>query len=499
MAEQTQVPPYILAVDSGTTSVRAIIFDAAGNLVAQASQPIEQYYPQPGWVEHDAMEILAKQASVISEVQYASGIHSDAIAAVGITNQRETAVVWDGRTGIPVGNAICWQCRRTEPHIARLREEGWGPRIREKTGLVLDPYFSATKVAWILDNVPGARRRAEAGDLLFGTIDSWLIWNFTGGEIHATDRTNASRTMLYNIRNLDWDQELLELFNIPAKMLPTVLPSAANYGRVNAELMSKRPPIFGVAGDQQASLFGHRCFLPGDAKATYGTGCFILMNTGSNPVESKNGLITTVAATADNSVEYALEGSVFNAGSVITWLQDEMGLVQRPEETEALAASIASTEGVYFVPAFTGLGAPWWDANARGVISGLTRGTGRAHIVRAALESIGYQVADVVDAMRRDSGCAVERLAVDGGGSRNSFTMQWQADVLGCPVVRPFTSETTALGAAYLAGLKAGLWDSPEELGREADAEARFVPSISCEEGEQRLKDWHEALKRAVR
>lgn len=490
--------PYVLAIDSGTTSVRAILFDACGHPVAQASQEIGQRYPRPGWVEHDATEILAKQASVISEVQYASGIHSEHIAAVGITNQRETTVVWDRHTGEPVSSAICWQCRRTEPQIARLRKEGWASKIREKTGLVLDPYFSATKVSWILENVPGARARAETGDLLFGTIDSWLIWNFTGGEVHATDRTNASRTMLYNIRELCWDEELLKLFGIPANMLPAVLPSAANYGRVTAELMSRRPPICGVAGDQQASLFGHCCFLPGDVKATYGTGCFILMNTGSEPVESKSGLVTTIAATADDSVGYALEGSVFNAGSVVTWLKDEMGLVQNAEETEALAQSLQSTDGVYFVPAFTGLGAPWWDPQARGTISGLTRGSGRAHIVRAALESIAFQAADVIDAMKKDSGCNVERLAVDGGGSHNAFTMQWQANMLGCPVVRSATSEATALGAAYLAGLYAGVWEDPAKLREKQGAGTSFIPSLAAQERMRCLEGWHQALERCL-
>lgn len=488
--------PFVLALDSGTTSVRAILFDRDGRQVAQASQPIEQHYPQPGWVEHDATEILAKQASVISEVQYASGVHSDRIAAVGITNQRETTVVWDRATGEPVGNAICWQCRRTEPAIAELGQRGLLEMVRAKTGLIPDPYFSATKIAWILQNVPGAYERAQAGDLLFGTIDTWLIWNFTGGEVHATDRTNASRTMLYNIHDLRWDPELLELFGIPEAMLPRVLPSTADYGRVNAELMSARPPIRGVAGDQQASLFGHCCFSAGDVKATYGTGCFILMNTGPEPVCSHNGLLTTVAATPGDAVEYALEGSVFNAGSVVQWLRDELGLVRTPDETEALALSVPDTGGVYMVPAFTGLGAPWWDARARGLICGLTRGTGRAQLVRAALESIAYQVCDVVDAMRHDAGCSLSKLAVDGGGSRNRFTMQWQANMLGCVVESPRTSETTALGAAYLAGLGAGVWGDLDALRAHQGAATRFEPAMGAEERAVSMAAWHSALDR---
>lgn len=490
--------PYVLALDSGTTSVRAIIFDAKGQPVAQASQPIEQHYPHPGWVEHDATEILAKQASVISEVQYASSIHSDRIAAVGITNQRETIVVWDRHTGIPVANAICWQCRRTESDVERLRRPEVARLIRYKTGLVPDPYFSATKIAWILDNVFGARERAEAGDLLCGTIDTWLIWNFTNGEVHATDRTNASRTMLYNIRELRWDSELLELFNIPESMLPSVLPSSAHYGRVNAELMSMSPPVCGVAGDQQASLFGHCCFDPGDIKATYGTGCFILMNTGSNPVESDNGLITTIAATGDGSVEYALEGSVFNAGSVVQWLCDELGLIESAQEAERVALSVPDTAGVYMVPAFTGLGAPWWDAGARGVICGLTRGSNRAHIVRAALEGIAFQVYDVIDAICKDSKCPPSYMAVDGGGSMNGFTMQHQADLLGFPLVRPVNSEVTALGAAYLAGLASGIWESPSALKAQACRGTQFSPSIANSDRLAALRAWKAALARSL-
>lgn len=488
---------YVLALDSGTTSVRAILFDAAGQPVAQASQPITQRYPHPGWVEHDAREILAKQVSAISEVQFASGIYSDRIAAVGITNQRETTVVWDRRTGDPVCNAICWQCRRTEPMIADLVRRGLAETVAAKTGLVPDPYFSASKIAWILENVPGARAAAQAGDLLFGTVDSWLVWNLTAGAVHATDRTNASRTMLYNIHDLAWDGELLDLFGIPASMLPEVLPSRADFGRVAGEIMAARPPITGVAGDQQASLFGHCCFEPGETKATYGTGCFILMNTGPVPVRSENGLLTTIIATPDDAVEYALEGSVFNAGSVVQWLRDDLELVRTAEETEELALSVPDTCGVHLVPAFTGLGAPWWDANARGLVSGLTRGCTRAHLVRAALEGIAYQVGDIVEAMQRDAGRRLGRLAVDGGGSRNRFTMQWQANLLGCPVVCARTSETTALGAAYLAGLGVGYWDGVAQLRANASAGARFEPQMAADERRRAVDGWHEALARA--
>ena len=487
---------YILALDSGTTSVRSILFDSAGTPVAQASQPITQHYPNPGWVEHDAREILAKQVSTISEVQFASGIHSDRIAAVGITNQRETVVVWDRATGEPVCPAIVWQCRRTEPFIAALREQGLEELVARKTGLVLDPYFSASKIAWILDHVSGARQRAEAGELICGTVDSWLIWNLTQGCVHATDRTNASRTMLYNIHTLTWDDELLALFGIPRTMLPEVLSSCADYGRVSDDIMHARPPILGVAGDQQASLFGHCCFGAGQAKATYGTGCFMLMNTGAQAVRSQNGLVTTIAATPDENICYALEGSVFNAGSTVQWLRDELGLISTAAETESLALSVPDTAGAYLVPAFTGLGAPWWDAEARGIICGLTRGCTRAHLVRAALESIAYQALDVLEAMRRDFPCELGALAVDGGGAMNAFIMQWQANMLGRPVVRPRTAETTALGAAYLAGLGAGYWNDLDALRANAKTAARFEPDISREARQTALAGWYDALRR---
>ena len=488
---------YILALDSGTTSVRSILFDAHGTPIAQASQPITQHYPQPGWVEHDAREILAKQVSTISEVQFASGIHSERITAIGITNQRETVVVWDRATGEPVCPAIVWQCRRTEPLIAKLREDGLEGLVAGKTGLVLDPYFSASKIAWILDNVDRARERAEAGELICGTVDSWLIWNLTAGSVHATDRTNASRTMLYNIHTLDWDDELLALFGIPRSMLPDVRPSTADYGRVSSDIMHACPPILGVAGDQQASLCGHCCFEAGQAKATYGTGCFMLMNTGAQAVRSQNGLVTTIAATPGDAVQYALEGSVFNAGSTVQWLRDELGLIRDAAQTEELALSVPDTAGVYLVPAFTGLGAPWWDAEARGTICGLTRGCTHAHLVRAALESIAYQALDVLEAMRRDFPCELDALAVDGGGAMNAFTMQWQANMLGCPVVRPRTAETTALGAAYLAGLGAGYWSDLDALRANAAAAARFEPAISPSARQTALDGWYDALRRA--
>ena len=494
MAAAVETDGYILALDSGTTSVRALLFDRSGHVAARAAQPITQHYPRPGWVEHDAREILAKQVSVISEIQFASGIHSDRIVAVGIANQRETVVVWDRHTGDPVCNAICWQCRRTEPLVTDLAARGLASMVAEKTGLVLDPYFSASKVAWILGNVPGARARAEAGDLLFGTIDSWLVWNLTGGASHCTDRTNASRTMLYNIHDLSWDDKLLELFAIPRSLLPEVLPSVAPYGHVTSDILASRPPIFGVAGDQQASLFGHGCLSAGEVKATYGTGCFILMNTGSTAVASTNGLITTMAATPDESVAYALEGSVFNAGSTVQWLRDGLGLIGDVAETEALASSVSSSEGVYLVPAFTGLGAPWWDAGARGLLCGLTRGTTRAHIARAALEGVAFQVCDVVDAMCHDAETRLGRLAVDGGMASNNFAMQCQADLLACRVVRPSNTEATARGAAYLAGLGVGYWADAANLLALQGAADSFEPVLLEKERLDKLRGWHEAL-----
>lgn len=484
----------VLALDSGTTSVRAVLFDHGGRAVAQASQPISQSYPRPGWVELDAREILAKQVSVIAQVQYAGGPRTPRIEAVGIANQRETAVVWDRRTGEPVCGAICWQCRRTEPMMEELARRGLGEAVAERTGLVLDPYFTASKVAWILDNVPGARRRAENGELLMGTVDSWLVWNLTGGEAHATDRTNASRTMLYDIHGQRWDSWLLDLFGIPESMLPEVKPSICRYGRVASDILSSRPPIYGVAGDQQASLFGQRCFEAGEVKATYGTGCFVLMNTGAKAAASKSGLLTTVTATAGDRAGYALEGSVFNAGSAVQWLCDGLGLADSAQDTERIARSVSDTGGVYMVPALTGLGAPWWDPSARGLLCGLTRGTTRSQVVRAVLEGVAYRVYDVAEAMCRDAGTGIGHLVADGGVSRNAFVMQRQADLLGCRVLRSSCQESTALGAAYLAGLGCGYWSGLDELRSHASYDALYEPQEPPESRQADLDGWHAAL-----
>ncbi|MBQ6395725.1 MAG: glycerol kinase GlpK, partial [Atopobiaceae bacterium] len=422
---------YIMALDAGTTSVRAILFDEFGGKVAQAQRPINISYPNPGWVEQDPVEILSRQIACMIEVQFTSGIHSDRIKAVGITNQRETVVVWDRRTGQPIYNAIVWQCRRTAPQIDELRAAGYTDLIRAKTGLVPDPYFSGTKLAWILDNVEGAREMAEAGELMCGTIDTWLIYNLTHGVVHATDYTNASRTMLFDIHKLEWDEELCSILRVPMSMLPEARPSAGDYGRVSSDIMTHHPPIAGVAGDQQASLFGHCCFEPGSVKNTYGTGCFMLMNLGEEPTLSKNGLVTTIGIAEGGHVEYALEGSVFQAGSTIQWVRDELGMIRTAAETEQLALSVPDTGGCYIVPAFTGLGAPWWDSDARGVVCGITRGTDRAHFVRAACESMAYQTYDILKAMEADSGRTLSNLQVDGGASRNNFNMQFQSDRLG--------------------------------------------------------------------
>ena len=453
---------YIMALDSGTTSVRAIIVDEYDCIVAQASRAISTTYPQPGWVEQDPMEILASQIAVMMEVQFKSGIHSDSIAAIGITNQRETTVVWDRDSGQPIYNAIGWQCRRTAPIADALVHEGMDQTIREKTGLKPDAYFSGTKVKWILDNVSGAREAAAAGQLMFGTIDTWLIYNLTGGMVYATDYTNASRTMLFNIHTLEWDDELLEALDIPRAMLPRVCGSSEVYGYT--VLQGTKIPIAGIAGDQQAALFGQGCFEAGDAKNTYGTGCFLLMNTGETACESKNGLLTTIAIGLGGKVQYALEGSVFVGGAVIQWLRDEMRFFNESCDAEYYAQKVKDTGGVYLVPAFTGLGAPYWDMYARGCIMGITRGTKREHLIRAAQESIAYQSYDLVKAMERDTGIALAELNVDGGASRDRFLMQFQADILGKRVCRPMIRETTALGAAYLAGLATGVWKDLDEL-----------------------------------
>lgn len=490
---------YIMALDAGTTSVRAIIVDEFGGVVAQASRPLKVRFPRPGWVEQDPTEILASMISVIVEVQFKSGIHSDSLAAVGISNQRETCVVWDREGGQPVCNAIGWQCRRTAPAAQDLIDRGLSDTIRAKTGLTPDAYFSATKVAWILENVSGAREMAEAGKLVFGTIDTWLIYNLTGGAVVATDYTNASRTMLFNIHTLDWDDELLALFGIPRAMMPELRWSADDFGRVSSEIMTHRPPIAGVAGDQQASLFGHCCFRPGDAKTTYGTGCFLLMNVGDEPVDSAGGLLTTVGIAEGGKVSYALEGSIFHAGSTMRWLRDGLSILEDVRDSSEIARSCAGNDGCYLVPAFSGLGAPWWDADARGIICGLTAGTGRATIVRAACESLAYQVYDVLRAMERDSACALDELMVDGGASRNDFIMQFQADLLQIPVVQSESIETTALGAAYIAGLSVGYWEDREELLSNRAVAKRFEPTVGEDVKAARRRDldgWHDAVAR---
>lgn len=485
---------YIMALDSGTTSVRAVIVDEYGCIVAQASRPLKTSYPHSGWVEQDPMEILASQIAVMIEVQYKSGIHSGSIAAVGISNQRETTVVWDRESGQPIYNAIGWQCRRTAPIAAQLVADGHGEMIRAKTGLMPDAYFSATKIAWILDNVSGAREMAEAGRLVFGTIDSWLIFNLTGGLVHATDYTNASRTMLFNIHTLTWDDDLLNLLDIPRSMLPDVRESASDYGRVSREVMTYMPPIMGVAGDQQASLFGHCCFNPGQTKNTYGTGCFMLMNTGDTVVDSRCGLVSTIGIAEGGQVSYALEGSIFHAGSVIQWLRDKLGIVSSTSEVSDVASSRADNGGCYLVPAFSGLGAPWWDADARGILCGLTAASDRATIVRAACESMAYQSYDVLRAMEVDAGVVLDNLYVDGAASRNDFIMQFQADLLDIPVIQSESVETTALGVAYLAGLAAEFWEDREEIEQNRTIAERFDPRMGEERRAQVLAGWHDAV-----
>ena len=455
---------YIMALDQGTTSCRCIIFEHDGTIKSLAQKEFTQYYPQPGWVEHDAQEIWDTTLEVARIAMLKQKISARDIAGIGITNQRETTIVWDKNTGKPVYNAIVWQCRRTSEMVDALIEGGCGDMIRAKTGLVPDAYFSATKLKWILDNVPGVRERAEAGELYFGTVDSWLIWKLTGGMAHVTDYTNASRTMLFDIHRLCWDDELLELLDIPKCMLPEVRPSSQVYGWSQYELLGGEIPVCGAAGDQQSALFGQCCFEPGDVKNTYGTGCFLLMNTGSEPVMSRNGLLTTIAATLPGQVQYALEGSVFTAGAAIQWLRDELGMISSAAESQEYAESVPDTAGVYVVPAFTGLGAPYWNQYARGMITGLTRGFSRAHLVRATLESIAYQTYDICQAMENDALVPLTRRKVDGGASANSFLMQFQSDLLGADVVRPECMETTALGAAYLAGLAVGFWSSLDDV-----------------------------------
>ena len=490
---------YIVALDQGTTSSRAIIFDHDQNIISTSQKEFTQIYPKEGWVEHDPMEIWATQYGVLQEAMAKKSISPDDIAAIGITNQRETTIIWDKNTGKPVHNAIVWQCRRTASICDSLKEtDGFEDYVRQNTGLVIDAYFSATKIKWILDNVEGAREKAEQGDLLFGTVDTWLLWNLTNREVFVTDYTNASRTMLFNIKTLRWDEKILEMLDIPASMLPQVKNSSQVYGYAGLGQQGRKVPVAGIAGDQQAALFGQACFEQGQAKNTYGTGCFILMNTGEKFVKSSNGLLTTIAIGIDDRVTYALEGSVFIAGAVVQWLRDELRLIDSASETEQLAQSVPDTGGVYLVPAFTGLGAPHWDMYARGTITGITRGTGRSHIVRAALESIAYQTRDVLDAMMQDTGINLKSLKVDGGASQNNFLMQFQADILGKEVDRPVVTETTALGAAYLAGLATGFWKSRDEIAQKWSMDRKFMPVMNIDEREARYSKWKKAVTRAT-
>lgn len=490
---------YIMSLDQGTTSSRAILFNHDGAIIGVAKKEFTQIYPNAGWVEHDPMEIWGTQIGVAREVIERTGIKPDEIAAIGITNQRETAVIWDKNTGKPIHNAIVWQCRRTSSICDDLKDRGLEKSIREKTGLVVDAYFSGTKIKWILDNVNGSREKAEKGELLFGTIDTWLIWNLTRGRVHVTDYTNASRTMIYNINELKWDEELLKEMDIPECMLPEVKPSSFVYGATSPELFDgAQIPISGDAGDQQAALFGQRCFEEGMAKNTYGTGCFMLMNTGENIVKSDNGLLTTIAWGVDNKVEYALEGSIFIAGAAIQWLRDELKIIYNAEESGTYANSVEDTNGVYVVPAFTGLGAPYWDMYARGTIMGLTRGSTREHIVRATLESIAYQTKDVLNAMQEDSKIKLKTLKVDGGASANNFLMQFQSNILDVPVNRPAVIETTALGAAYLAGLAVGFWSSKKEIKENQSMNKEFTANMSEEKRNMLYRGWQKAVKRAL-
>lgn len=486
---------YILAIDQGTTSSRAIIFDRNTNIVESVQREFAQIFPEPGWVEHDANEIWLSVANVMMEAITNSGLRPEQIAAIGITNQRETTVVWDKETGIPVYNAIVWQSRQTSDICDWLKEQGAEQMIREKTGLVIDPYFSGSKIKWILDHVEGVRERAERGELLFGTIDTWITWKLSGGEAHVTDYSNASRTMLYNIHKLCWDEELLELFGIPAAMLPEVKPSSYVYAHTEEYyFFNRRVPIAGIAGDQQAALFGQACWSPGMVKNTYGTGCFMLMNTGSSPVASKNGLLTTIAWGLDGKVEYALEGSIFVAGSALQWLRDGLKIIESAPQSEEVASKEPDSGGVYVVPAFVGLGAPYWDDRARGAVFGITRGTGRAELVRATLNSLAYQTKDVIGAMMSDSGIELKRLKVDGGAVKNNLLMQFQSDILGVPVERPVVNETTALGAAYLAGLAVGYWGSKAEVADNYRVDHVFTSSISEKERKSLYSGWKQAV-----
>ena len=489
---------YIMALDQGTTSSRCILFDHAGNICAVVNKEFKQIFPQPGWVEHDANEIWDTTYEVAHAAMSKLGVTAEDIAAIGITNQRETTVIWDKETGEPIANAIVWQCRRTSDIIDELVKEGHGDEIRAKTGLVPDAYFSGSKIKWLLDNVPGARRRAEAGKLLFGTIDTWLIWKLTGGRVHVTDYTNASRTMLFNIHELKWDEDLLKLLDVPASLLPEVKPSSCVYGTTDFGVFRGEIPIAGAAGDQQCALFGQCCFEPGTMKNTYGTGCFLLMNTGTEPVSSQNGLVTTIAASTGDQVQYALEGSIFIAGAAIQWLRDELGVITSAKESQQYAEKVPDTAGGYVVPAFTGLGAPYWSQHARGAVVGITRGFSRAHLIRATLESLAYQTYDIVRAMERDSGIPIAELKVDGGACSNDFLMQFQSNLIGSDVYRPRCIETTALGAAYLAGLAVGYWSGLDDVRNNWAVDKIFTPGLDDDKRKALLHGWHKAVKCAL-
>lgn len=492
------MPHYILSLDQGTTSSRSLVFDKQGNIVSQAQKEFRQHYPQPGWVEHDANEIWSTQFGTMAEAAAKAGINMKQIAGIGITNQRETTVVWDKKTGQPVYNAIVWQDRRTAAFCDELKSAGKAEMVRQKTGLVIDAYFSATKLKWILDNVNGARDRAAKDELAFGTIDSWLTWKLTNGDVHVTDVSNASRTMLFNIHTLQWDEELLKLFDIPISILPAVKPSSKIYGVTGNIIPDSRIPIAGIAGDQQAALFGQLCTQPGMVKNTYGTGCFMLMNTGEKAIASSNNLLTTIAWQIDGKTAYALEGSVFIAGAVVQWLRDELKIIRTSAEVEKLSAQVKDAEGVYIVPAFAGLGAPHWNQYARGCIFGLTRGSNNAHIARAALDSIAYQTFDVLKAMEADAGINIAELRVDGGATVNNQLMQFQSDILNCKVVRPVITETTALGAAYLAGLAVGYWKNIAEIKEQWQAEKTFAPALNDEKRKELVKGWQRAVKASI-
>ena len=488
---------YIMALDEGTTSCRCILFDRRGTIVSMAQKEFPQYYPQPGWVEHDAMEIWSTQIGVAQEALYKIDASWQDIAGSGITNQRESTGVWDKETGEPIYHAIVWQCRRTSQYCDSLKERGLVDSFREKTGLVIDAYFSATKIRWILEQVPGAREKAQRGQLLFGTMETWLIWKLTRGKVHVTDYSNASRTMLFNINTLCWDKEILSILDIPEQMLPQPVPSSAVYGYTDPAIFGGQIPIAGAAGDQQSALFGQACFAPGEAKNTYGTGCFMLMNTGSRPVFSQNGLLTTIAWGLDGQVTYALEGSIFVAGAAIQWLRDEMRLIDSAADSEYMATKVPDSNGCYVVPAFTGLGAPYWDQYARGTVVGITRGVNKYHLIRATLESIAYQTRDVLQVMEEDSQIALGTLKVDGGACANNFLMQFQSDIIGVPVQRPRCIETTALGAAYLAGLAVGFWQSREDILQNGQVERTFLPQMDEEQRKIRIAGWNKAVKRA--